>query len=111
MLGCKMGWDVKKENCLGTPIPPRYEDTSERPPPSPPSPKKPVADSEAREAWIKALKAVQGMSPPVELPPEHRAWVAMYCAAISTGGHYEVDAVEIADHGLVSLRNIEKRLG
>ena len=110
-----MGWDVKKENCAGTPIPPGPEDTgeelrNERPPPSPPPPKKPPADPEAREAWIKALKAMQGMTPPVELAPELRAWVAMYCAAVSTGTHYEVDAVEIADHGLVSLRNIENRL-
>jgi hypothetical protein len=105
-----MGWDVKKENCPGTPIPPEPENTGERPPPSPRPPKKPPADPEAREAWIKALKAMQGMTPPVELPPEQRAWVAMYCAAISSGTHYREDAEEIADYGLVSLRTVEDRL-
>lgn len=86
-----MRWDVKKDT---------VEELRNKRPPPPPPPKKPPADPEA----------VQGMTPPVELPPELRVWVAMYCAAIATGTHYREDAEEIADYGLISLRAIAKRL-
>ena len=87
------------------PAPPRAEDT--RPPPSPPPPRKPVADPEAREEWLKALRTMQGIKPPAELPPLQRAWVQMYCTAISTGNVSMEYAARIADYGMVCLTEIK----
>ena len=78
-------------------------DTGYRPEPSPkPPPKKPGVDPEARKEWLGALRAVQGIKPPEELPPLQRAWVQMYCAALR--GEYATEyAARAADYGVERL--------
>lgn len=79
------------------------EEPGNRPEPSPkPPPKKPGVDPEARKEWLGALRAVQGIKPPEELPPLQRAWVQMYCAALRD--EYAADyAARAADYGVERL--------
>ena len=83
------------------PVPPQAEDT--RPPP-----KKPVADPEAREEWLKALRTMQNMKPPAELNPLQRAWVQMYCTAISTREVSMEYAARVADYGVNRLQESQE---